>query len=188
MPKRPRDFSPSNGPSTSPPHPPLPYSQPTKYNRRSASPLLGSSPPTAMPTSPTSEPVATMITCTLPACPHRDHTSLDAYESHYQKYHINRCHECSNNFPTGRILECHIKENHDMFALVAKEKGEKIVCLSSDALSLSSRSLLIALALPQAHVITVTPFTFTPVHFLCLAKIFPGSDWPDFLFSLHLLL
>ncbi|KAK6362136.1 hypothetical protein TWF730_005833 [Orbilia blumenaviensis] len=73
------------------------------------------------------------ITCTLPTCPHRTHATTESFETHYAKYHTNRCHDCLKNFPTLRILECHIRENHDMFAVVKREKGEKIyACFVED--------------------------------------------------------
>ncbi|KAK6506846.1 hypothetical protein TWF481_005306 [Arthrobotrys musiformis] len=108
----------SQSPSSTSPAP----SPPSKYTR-SVSP----SPSTMTPT-----PQA-QITCTLPTCPQRTHSTTESFETHYNKYHTNRCHDCLRNFPTGRILECHIRENHDMFAVVKKEKGEKIyACFVED--------------------------------------------------------
>ncbi|KAK6534797.1 hypothetical protein TWF281_006097 [Arthrobotrys megalospora] len=78
-------------------------------------------------------PSTNTITCTLPTCPQRTHPTTESFELHYSKYHTNRCHDCLKNFPTGRILECHIRENHDMFAVLKREKGEKIyACFVED--------------------------------------------------------
>ncbi|EPS37201.1 hypothetical protein H072_9156 [Dactylellina haptotyla CBS 200.50] len=117
-------------PSPSPTPPPRLISPPpAKYTRSSHSPA----PSTMTTTTSSTNAQSSTIKCTLPSCPHREHTSIESFESHYQKYHTNRCHDCLKNFPTARILECHIRENHDMFAVVAKEKGEKIyACFVED--------------------------------------------------------
>ncbi|KAK6521657.1 hypothetical protein TWF506_001866 [Arthrobotrys conoides] len=74
-----------------------------------------------------------IITCSLPTCPQRTHQTTESFEIHYNKYHTNRCHDCLKNFPTLRILECHIRENHDMFAVLKRERGEKIyACFVED--------------------------------------------------------
>ncbi|EWC45601.1 hypothetical protein DRE_05162 [Drechslerella stenobrocha 248] len=120
---------------------PAPLSQPAKYARSSHSP-----PPALSPSSRSTKPSTTTtaattaatdarhtITCTLPSCPQREHATTEAYETHYGKHHINRCTDCAKNFPTARILECHIRENHDMFAVLALERGEKIyACFIED--------------------------------------------------------
>ncbi|KAF3126537.1 hypothetical protein TWF703_010408 [Orbilia oligospora] len=121
---------PHRSPSPSSPPPP---SQPSKYTR-SVSPsdtlFPSSSPPSNM--TPSIPPPAT-ITCTLPTCPQRTHQTTESFENHYTKFHTNRCHDCLKNFPTSRILECHIRENHDMFAVVKRERGEKIyACFVED--------------------------------------------------------
>ncbi|KAJ6264871.1 Zinc finger protein [Drechslerella dactyloides] len=100
---------------------------PAKYARSSHSP------PPSSPMSVQATPSAPTITCTLPSCPQREHGTVDSYETHYAKHHTNRCSDCGKNFPASRILECHIRENHDMFAVLARERGEKIfACFLDD--------------------------------------------------------
>ncbi|KAH6610321.1 hypothetical protein Trco_000341 [Trichoderma cornu-damae] len=63
--------------------------------------------------------------CSLP--PHKEPLGFrfySDYESHYHKYHTNRCIECRKNFPTHHLLGVHIEECHDPLARVAREKGE----------------------------------------------------------------
>lgn len=69
-----------------------------------------------------------VMQCALP--PHREaihFSSYDAFEVHYAQFHVNRCSECRNNFPTAHFLELHIEENHDPLNEARKAKGEKIV-------------------------------------------------------------
>jgi hypothetical protein len=69
--------------------------------------------------------------CSLP--PHREtisFTSYEDYEVHYLQYHVNRCSECSKNFPTGRLLDIHIEENHDPLVAARRARGEKTVSLA----------------------------------------------------------
>ncbi|KAK6541526.1 hypothetical protein TWF694_007333 [Orbilia ellipsospora] len=113
-------------PSPTPPPPPSLPLPPAKYTRSSHS-------PTGTNTTMSTQTQTQTITCTLPNCPHREHNSIESFETHYSKHHTNRCHDCLKNFPTARILECHIRENHDMFAVLAQEKGEKIyACFVED--------------------------------------------------------
>ena len=66
--------------------------------------------------------------CTLP--PHREavsFTSYEDYEVHYQQAHVNRCSECSMNFPSSHFLNLHIAENHDSLVVAMRERGEKTV-------------------------------------------------------------
>ena len=73
-------------------------------------------------------PVSEVMRCALP--PHREtlsFTSHEDYEVHYQQAHVNRCSQCSKNFPTGHFLELHIEENHDPLAAARRERGEKTV-------------------------------------------------------------
>jgi len=68
------------------------------------------------------------MVCALP--PHREHlvfASYDEYETHYREQHTNRCLECQKNFPTAHLLNVHIEEMHDSFAMVKRERGEKTV-------------------------------------------------------------
>ncbi|KAJ5360674.1 Zinc finger C2H2 [Penicillium concentricum] len=64
--------------------------------------------------------------CSLP--PHREtlsFTSYEDYEVHYLQSHVNRCSECSKNFPTGHLLNLHIEENHDPLAATRRARGDK---------------------------------------------------------------
>ncbi|KAJ6185584.1 hypothetical protein N7519_006885 [Penicillium mononematosum] len=47
------------------------------------------------------------------------------YEVHYLQSHVNRCSECSKNFPTGHFLNIHIEENHDPLAAARRARGDK---------------------------------------------------------------
>lgn len=70
----------------------------------------------------------TEMKCSLP--PHREplsFPSLESYEVHYNKTHLNRCLECRKNFPTEHFLNLHIEENHDALVSVRRERGEKTV-------------------------------------------------------------
>ncbi|KAJ5573663.1 uncharacterized protein N7459_008090 [Penicillium hispanicum] len=71
-------------------------------------------------------PVSEVMHCALP--PHREtlsFTSYEDYEVHYLQSHVNRCSQCSKNFPTSHFLSLHIEENHDPLAAARKERGEK---------------------------------------------------------------
>ncbi|KAJ5146308.1 uncharacterized protein N7515_000872 [Penicillium bovifimosum] len=64
--------------------------------------------------------------CSLP--PHREtlsFTSYEDYEVHYLQSHVNRCSECSKNFPTSHLLNLHIEENHDPLAAARRARGDK---------------------------------------------------------------
>lgn len=70
--------------------------------------------------------------CSLP--PHRDtliFNSYSEYEAHYNKDHMNRCHECHKNFPSAHLLNVHIEEFHDPLVIIRREKGEHTVRLAS---------------------------------------------------------
>ncbi|KAJ6107438.1 hypothetical protein N7523_008761 [Penicillium sp. IBT 18751x] len=72
------------------------------------------------------EPVTEVMQCALP--PHREtlsFTSYEDYEVHYRQTHVNRCSQCSRNFPTGHFLNLHIEENHDPLASARRARGEK---------------------------------------------------------------
>jgi hypothetical protein len=43
---------------------------------------------------------------------------------------VNRCSECSKNFPTGHLLNLHIEENHDPLAAAMRARGDKTVSTS----------------------------------------------------------
>ncbi|KAF2259911.1 hypothetical protein CC78DRAFT_536750 [Lojkania enalia] len=63
--------------------------------------------------------------CSLP--PHQPlaFASFDEYDVHYQKTHMNRCQECSKNFPSEHFLHLHIAENHDPINAAKRDRGEK---------------------------------------------------------------
>ncbi|KAF4124136.1 ZnF C2H2 [Geosmithia morbida] len=50
--------------------------------------------------------------------------TYDDYESHYNKFHSNRCLECRRNFPSQHLLGVHIEECHDPLIVVRRDKGE----------------------------------------------------------------
>jgi hypothetical protein len=83
------------------------------------------------PESPSSSgeaPTTTEMKCSL--APHKEilsFSSIEAFEVHYKKVHLNRCLECRRNFPTEHFLNLHIEENHDAIVGVRKERGEKTV-------------------------------------------------------------
>lgn len=70
------------------------------------------------------------VTCELPPLcssnPQRFASAMD-FESHYVKFHSNRCVTCGKVFPSERFLDLHITENHDPFAALKRERGDKIV-------------------------------------------------------------
>ncbi|KAJ5495383.1 hypothetical protein N7539_000499 [Penicillium diatomitis] len=71
-------------------------------------------------------PFVEVMHCTLP--PHRETVSFASYEDyevHYQQTHVNRCSQCSKNFPTAHFLNLHIEENHDPLAAARRARGEK---------------------------------------------------------------
>lgn len=70
----------------------------------------------------------TIMRCSLP--PHRDPVSFRTYgeyESHYNKFHTNRCLDCRKNFPSEHLLGVHIEECHDPLIVVRRDKGEHTV-------------------------------------------------------------
>lgn len=69
-----------------------------------------------------------VMRCSLP--PHREvlsFSSFEDYEVHYMQAHVNRCMDCGRNFPTDRLLNLHIEENHDPLIAVLSDRGEKAV-------------------------------------------------------------
>lgn len=81
--------------------------------------------------------------CSLP--PHREtlsFTSYEDYEVHYLQSHVNRCSECSKNFPTGHLLNIHIEENHDPLAAARRARGDKTVSSSPFLTNWFMRTLL----------------------------------------------
>ncbi|KAI9818493.1 MAG: hypothetical protein M1827_000552 [Pycnora praestabilis] len=68
----------------------------------------------------------TVMRCSLPPHPQGlSFPSLEAYDVHYAKFHVNRCSECQKNFPTEHYLELHIEENHDPLNEARRARGEK---------------------------------------------------------------
>jgi hypothetical protein len=73
--------------------------------------------------------IQVIIQCPLP--PHKetiDFESYQAYETHYTKFHTNRCIECGRNLPSNHYLSLHIEEVHDPLVAVQREKGMRTVC------------------------------------------------------------
>lgn len=71
---------------------------------------------------------AVAMKCALP--PHKEPVtfrSYGEYESHYNKFHTNRCLECRKNFPSEHLLGIHIEECHDPLVVVRRDKGEHTV-------------------------------------------------------------
>lgn len=86
---------------------------PTKFSQ-----IGGSNSPTTIP--------SRGIRCAL--APHRGTLCFDTqeeYEIHYSKEHANRCVTCSKNFPSLRLLELHIEENHNALREALAARGEK---------------------------------------------------------------
>ncbi|KAF2197788.1 hypothetical protein GQ43DRAFT_190284 [Delitschia confertaspora ATCC 74209] len=73
-------------------------------------------------TTPSAQPV---MKCSLP--PHKPlfFPTLEDYDVHYQKTHVNRCTCCFRNFPDAHFLNLHIAENHDPINEARRERGEK---------------------------------------------------------------
>jgi hypothetical protein len=83
--------------------------------------------------SPSSSGEAPTIEMKCSLAPHKEilsFPSIEAFEVHYKKAHLNRCLECRRNFPTEHFLDLHIQENHDAIVGVRKERGEKTVGLN----------------------------------------------------------
>lgn len=73
-----------------------------------------------------------VMNCSLPPHAPLNFTSLEDYQVHYQKAHVNRCLECQRNFPDSHYLSLHITENHDPISAAKRDRGEKIYqCLVS---------------------------------------------------------
>ncbi|KAJ5182744.1 hypothetical protein N7492_000360 [Penicillium capsulatum] len=71
-------------------------------------------------------PVSEVMHCSLP--PHHQTLSFASYgdyEVHYRQDHVNRCLQCSKNFPTNHYLNLHIEENHDPLIVARRERGDK---------------------------------------------------------------
>jgi len=68
-----------------------------------------------------------VMRCTLPPHLPASFASHEEYEIHWQKHHVNRCHDCLNNFPSNRYLDLHIAEHHDPMNEAKRARGEKTV-------------------------------------------------------------
>ncbi|KAG0684231.1 hypothetical protein C6P40_005013 [Pichia californica] len=71
----------------------------------------------------------TSICCSLPPlCSQNPQifANRKQYELHYISSHTNTCSECSKNFPTSKLLDLHIGENHDPFIRIKLQKGEPV--------------------------------------------------------------
>ena len=68
-----------------------------------------------------------VMKCLLPPHEPLAFASIDEYDVHYRKTHMNRCSECQRNFPDEHILHLHIAENHDPFNAARRERGEQTV-------------------------------------------------------------
>lgn len=77
-----------------------------------------------------------VIKCSLPPHQPLDFVSLDQYDVHYKKTHMNRCSECHRNFPDEHYLHLHISENHDPFNAAKRDQGERTVGTGLAQLSL----------------------------------------------------
>lgn len=76
-----------------------------------------------------SKQIDSSIVCNLPPFCSQDpktFTNWKQYESHYISDHTNTCSECSKNFPTSKLLDLHIAENHDPFIKIKLQKGEPV--------------------------------------------------------------
>lgn len=69
------------------------------------------------------------ITCSLPPlCSQnpKDFDNFADYQLHYLSDHTNICAECSKNFPTSKLLDLHINENHNPFIKIKLQKEEPV--------------------------------------------------------------
>ncbi|OQE92412.1 hypothetical protein PENNAL_c0007G08259 [Penicillium nalgiovense] len=81
---------------------------------------------TTTPPSERNKLIPEVMHCSLPPHPETlSFTSYEDYEVHYLQSHVNRCSECSKNFPTGHLLNIHIEENHDPLAAARRARGDK---------------------------------------------------------------
>lgn len=67
-----------------------------------------------------------VIRCSLPG--HRQNLpfhSIESYETHYTRMHVNRCTECRAVLPSAHMLSLHQREYHDPFFAILKEKNEQ---------------------------------------------------------------
>ncbi|CAM9296786.1 unnamed protein product [Scytosiphon promiscuus] len=56
-------------------------------------------------------------------------SSLKRHEEHYETSHRNRCSTCGRSFPTNRLLDLHLSEQHDSFFRAMAERRPMYACL-----------------------------------------------------------
>ena len=67
-----------------------------------------------------------VIRCSLPGhLQNLPFHSIESYETHYTRMHINRCAECRAVLPSAHMLSLHQREYHDPFFAILKEKNEQ---------------------------------------------------------------
>lgn len=73
-------------------------------------------------------PLTASIECSLPPCLYvrPRFSNSEEYELHVLTLHSFICKECNKRFPSEKILEIHIDENHNPFFVIQREKGHKI--------------------------------------------------------------
>ena len=69
-----------------------------------------------------------VITCTLPPrCNLKPRKfNVAAYETHYQRDHVNVCYECDASLPSAHFLDLHLNEVHSPIFEARKERGEAV--------------------------------------------------------------
>lgn len=74
-------------------------------------------------------PADSPITCNLPplcSTDPKEFESFSLYQLHYISDHTNICTECKKNFPTNKLLDVHIAENHDPFMKIKLQRGDRV--------------------------------------------------------------
>ena len=67
-----------------------------------------------------------VIRCSLPGhLQNLPFHSIESYETHYGRMHMNRCAECRAVLPSAHMLSLHQREYHDPFFAILKEKNEQ---------------------------------------------------------------
>lgn len=76
------------------------------------------------------------VTCELPSSCYENPQIFEnqsQFNSHYEEFHQNICAECKRNFPSSKLLDCHLMENHNPIAKIKLERNEPIFqCFVSD--------------------------------------------------------
>ncbi len=68
------------------------------------------------------------IACTYPNCTARLR-SVQSYDLHVNKFHMNRCSICTADFASDRLLDMHISELHDSYFAVLSKKKASYCCV-----------------------------------------------------------